>query len=296
MATDPVGQQGALHDLLSQAMQRRPYLTALALISPGGQLWAAVLPEGVEPESIAAMAAPAALLGRRIALEQLEGDMRQVYVEGEGGYAVLRAVGKEAILLTVASGDANLALVLHDVVQMEDHVARVIGTTPNLVGEWAEVAPAIEHLRRMTSEGLEPGVPPRERLANLRDKLSTLDLGYFPERVAAIRDALDRAGNRPRAGYIEEIEGALLGLERDVMAMVEAPLIVQQPEVVAMADAVAVQQPAAAAAVGTVAAPAANSPELPEKQARTRKEPVETRGSFIRRALRWLASMIASED
>lgn len=291
MAINPVAQQGSLHDLLSQAMQRRPYLTALALISPGGQLWAAVLPEGVEPESIAAMAAPAALLGRRIALEQLEGDMRQVYVEGDGGYAVLRAVGKEAILLTVASGDANLALVLHDVVQMEDHVAKIIGATPNLVSEWAEAVPAIERLRKMTSEGLTPGVPPRERLANLRDKLSTLELGYFPERVTAIRDKLDQAGDQPGVGYIEAIEGELLALERDVMAMVEAPTVGQQPAAATRSGPVAMQP-----AQGGATALAVDLPEMPGPQARAKKEQVETRGSFIRRALRWLASMIASED
>jgi predicted regulator of Ras-like GTPase activity (Roadblock/LC7/MglB family) len=288
MSIDPVSQQGLLNGLLSQAAQRRPYLTALALISPGGQLWAAVLPAGVEPESIAAMAAPAALLGRRIALEQLEGDMRQVYVEGEGGYVILRAVGREAILLTVASGDANLALVLHDVSQLQEHVAEVIGATPAEVGEWAEAAPAIERLRRLTSEGRTPGVPPRERLANLRDKLASLDLGYFPERVAVIREKLEQAATQTQLGSIEEVEADMLALERDVMAMVvpaaptPAPLLAGGP-------------PTMGRTITEPAGVPAGQPALSEK-APAEKEPTEPRGSFIRRALRWLASMIASED
>ena len=109
------GPRTSLERLLAQVIGRRPYITALALISPGGKLWASALPSGVEAETVAALAAPVALLGRRITLEQLGSEMRQAYIEGQGGYAILRAIGEAAVLLTIASADANLALVLHDV-------------------------------------------------------------------------------------------------------------------------------------------------------------------------------------
>lgn len=271
-------QQQALQDMLVQATQRRPYINALAVVSPGGQLWAAVLPEGVEAESVAAMAAPAALLGRRIALEQLEGDMRQVYVEGQEGYVILRAVGKEAILLIVAAGDANLALILHDVVQLETHAAEIIGTTAEETSAWAEAAPAIERLRRLVSEGGDEEAL-LQRLGDLRHKLDSLDLGYFPERVAAARQKLEMAQIRRDLHSVEQIEAELLALERDVVAGVEQPAAVQIP-----------------AAVPAVAPAAGQAQPQGEGKARADKESVDTRGSFLRRALRWLASMIASED
>lgn len=282
MPIDPVPQQGLLQSLLAQATQRRPYIIALALVSPGGQLWASVLPAGVEADSIAAMTAPAALLGRRIALEQLEGEMRQVYVEGEGGHVILRAIGKEVILLIVATAESNLALVLHDVLQLESHVAEALGITAGEAAAWAQAGPAIERLRRLTSEGRAPGTPPRERLANLRDKLASLDLGYFPERVTAIRERLEGAWAREEYDSIEEIEAELLMLEGDVMALV-APPTETAPRPVE-------EQPALVA--GAMGQEGVSTLE----QRRGTRERTDTRGSFIRRALRWLASMIASED
>jgi hypothetical protein len=279
MVTELPSQQQALQEVLVQATQRRPYINALAVVSPGGQLWAAVLPPDAEAESIAAMAAPAALLGRRIALEQLEGDMRQVYVEGEGGYVILRAVGKKAILLIVAAADANLALVLHDVLQLEGHVAEVIGTTVEETSAWTEAAPAIERLRRLVSEGGDEAAL-AQRLDDLRNKLNTLDLGYFPERVAAARQRLASAQARRDFDYVDGIEAELLALERDVVARIEQP--------------VAVAVPVAAPQAGL---PPSGRPRAPDAaKPRADKESVDTRGSFLRRALRWLASMIASED
>jgi predicted regulator of Ras-like GTPase activity (Roadblock/LC7/MglB family) len=278
MEIEVPSQQQMLQDLLVQATQRRPYIHALAVVSPGGQLLAAVLPQEVEAESVAAMAAPAALLGRRIALEQLEGDMRQVYVEGEGGYVILRAVGKKAILLIVAAADANLALVLHDVLQLEGHAAEIIGVTAEETSAWTEAAPAIERLRRLVSEsGDEEAVA--QHLDDLRHKLDSLDLGYFPERVAAVRERLEIAQVRQESGYIEEIEADLLALERDVVGQIEQPAVGIAPAAV------------------PVVAPAARQPQpLVAGKAQADKESVDTRGSFLRRALRWLASMIASED
>ena len=120
----------SLEGLLAQVVRRRPYIKSLALISPGGKLLASAMPSGVEAESVAAMASPVALLGRRVALEQLGSDMRQAYVEGEGGYAILRVVGETAILLTIASADANLAMVLHDVDLLNGRVAQLMDIAP----------------------------------------------------------------------------------------------------------------------------------------------------------------------
>jgi len=278
MATEMPSQQQMLQDVLVQAAHRRSYINALAVVSPGGQLWAAVLPAEVEAESVAAMAAPAALLGRRIALEQLEGDMRQVYVEGEGGYVILRAVGKEAILLVVAAADSTLALVLHDVSQLEGHVGRIVGVTAEESTAWTEAAPAIERLRRLVSEGTDEAAL-TQRLGDLQHKLDSLDLGYFPERVAAARQKMAVAQTRQDVRDIEEIETDLLALEQAVMARI--------------AEATPAAAPPAVAAM----APAGEPVPVPVPvKARAAKESIDTRGSFLRRALRWLASMIASED
>lgn len=225
--------ENSLENLLEQVIQRRPYITALALISPGGQLWASALPSGVEAESVAAMAAPIALLGQRVALEQLKSDMRQAYVEGEGGYAILRSIGGTAVLLTTASSDANLALVLHDVDSLESHVAEVMEVATSGVGKWSEAATSIEHLRRLVSdrpisEMLE------DRQDDLRAKLNSLDMGFYQKRVATIRKRLQNPRQFEEIEDLkdlEEIEAELLALEKDVMAALEREMVpATQPE------------------------------------------------------------------
>jgi predicted regulator of Ras-like GTPase activity (Roadblock/LC7/MglB family) len=225
---DDKREKDALQSLLKQVVQRRPYIAALALISPGGRLWASALPDGVEAESVAAMAAPVALLGRRVALEQLKSDMRQAYVEGEGGYAILRAIGEAAVLLTIASSDANLALVLHDVDLLEDRVSQAMGIISPEAGKWTEVAPSIENLRRLVSERSVSEML-ESRHNDLQAKLNSLDLGFFQKRVAAIRAQLESP--HENIEDLEEIETKLRALERDVMKALEQ----QMPQVTGQA-------------------------------------------------------------
>jgi predicted regulator of Ras-like GTPase activity (Roadblock/LC7/MglB family) len=282
--------------LLRQVIDRRPYITALALVSPGGKLWASALPGGVEADSVAAMVAPTALLGRRIALEQLGADMRQLYVEGEGGYAIMRAIGEAMVLLVIAPAGANLALVLHDVRQLESRVAEVMGLDMSAPGTWAEAGPAIERLRRLVSEG-EISATQEERLAELQAKLDSLDLGLFPERVASIRARLQTQYRLDALQEIEQIESDLLTLEQDVMAALDeqmrAPVQLPAPAPEPRPKAVAEPQKMAV-------------PRTPSRGVRrveqhaeplTEREPmVNTQGSIFRRMLRWLATMIESED
>ena len=274
--------------LLRQVIDRRPYITALALVSPGGKLWASALPGGVEADSVAAMVAPTALLGRRIALEQLGADMRQLYVEGEGGYAIMRAIGEAMVLLVIAPAGANLALVLHDVRQLESRVAEVMGLDMSAPGTWAEAGPAIERLRRLVSEG-KISATLEERLAELQAKLDSLDLGLFPERVASIRARLQTPHRLDALQEIEQIESDLLTLEQDVMAALDEQM--RAP----------VQLPVAEPQ--KMAAHARRTPSKGVRRVEQHAEPptereavVNTQGSIFRRMLRWLATMIESED
>lgn len=294
-----------LQALLQQVIERRPYITSLALVSPGGKLWASALPGGVEAESVAAMVAPVALLGRRISLEQLGADMRQVYVEGEGGYAILCAIAEAMVLLVVASAEANLALVLHDVRQLESRVAQVMGLDLNAPGGWAEAGPAIERLRRLVSEG-RISATQEGRLAELQSKLDSLDLGMFPERVAELRARLQTPQRLDALQELDQIEADLGALERDVMAALDeqmrAPVVLAAPAVLAApVQPPAPTQESKVEVTAVAAGPAVEPPEpvapSRRREPRTDRAPVATtQGSVIRRMLKWLATMIESED
>lgn len=91
-----------------------PELEAAAVISVEGLMIASSLPETVAEDRMAAMSAAMLALGDRIALELDRGDLKQVYIKGDGGYVVLVAVDERAVLAALASDEAKLGLVLLD--------------------------------------------------------------------------------------------------------------------------------------------------------------------------------------
>jgi predicted regulator of Ras-like GTPase activity (Roadblock/LC7/MglB family) len=286
-AKPAIPNQELLNTLLAQAVQRRPYMSALALVTPGGQLMAAALPPNVEGETLAALAAPVALLGQRIALEQLNADMRQVFVEGDGGYTILRAIGSSAVLLTVATHSANIALVLHDVRQLEIHLAEVLGITATIAQpQWSEAAGAIDKLRQLITDGNAPDLVESRREA-VRAKLDSLDLGYFPERVADLRTRLNAPSTLNNPDAIDALEIEVMQLEQDVMTALDQQMAATAEE--EKKRQAAAKRSAKPAPAATVTAPAAPPAETLEPQD-------QSNSSIIRRMLRWLASMIESND
>lgn len=66
---------------------------------------------GIEPDSLAALAAAHLALARRFAHAVNHGELRESVVECEGGYISSYTAGSNALLTLVTNGSANLALV-----------------------------------------------------------------------------------------------------------------------------------------------------------------------------------------
>ena len=66
---------------------------------------------GIEPDSIAALAAAHLALARRFAHAVSHGDLRESVVECDRGYITSYTAGPNALLTLVTTGDANLAMV-----------------------------------------------------------------------------------------------------------------------------------------------------------------------------------------
>ena len=69
---------------------------------------------GIEPDSLAALAAAHLALARRFAHAVDHGQLRESVVECDAGYITTYAAGPNALLTLVTSGDANLAMVHHE--------------------------------------------------------------------------------------------------------------------------------------------------------------------------------------
>jgi uncharacterized protein len=103
-----------------------PDVEAAAIISVDGLPIATSLPQGVEEDRVAAMSAAMLSLGERIASELGRGLLDEVYVRGERGYVILRAVGEEAVLTVLARQQAKLGLLFLDMRRAAEEFSAIL--------------------------------------------------------------------------------------------------------------------------------------------------------------------------
>lgn len=103
-----------------------PSIEAAAVISVDGLSIASSMPADVEEDRVAAMSAAMLSLGERIAGELGRGVLDQVYIKGEEGYVILRAIGEEAVLTVLARKDAKLGLIFLDMKRAVEDLEAII--------------------------------------------------------------------------------------------------------------------------------------------------------------------------
>jgi predicted regulator of Ras-like GTPase activity (Roadblock/LC7/MglB family) len=89
-----------------------PEIVGSSIVSADGLSIASVLAPPIEEDRVAAMSAAMLSLGERIAEELGRGKLEQVYIRGSEGYAILTAVGPNAVLSIIALPEARLGLLL----------------------------------------------------------------------------------------------------------------------------------------------------------------------------------------
>jgi hypothetical protein len=95
---------------LGKLRVRLPELTGSVLATADGMVVAHDA-HGIEPDSLAALAAAHLALARRFAHAVRHGELRESVVQGTDGYITSYAAGAEALLTVVTNQDANLARV-----------------------------------------------------------------------------------------------------------------------------------------------------------------------------------------
>ena len=113
---------------LQELQMDTPDVEATAVVSVDGLSIASSLPAGVEEDRVSAMSAAMLSLGERIASELGRGRLDEVYVKGENGYVVLRAVGEEAVLTVLARQQTKLGLLFLDMRSASEDLAVILGT------------------------------------------------------------------------------------------------------------------------------------------------------------------------
>lgn len=91
-----------------------PGVEASALISEDGLMIASALTADLDETRVAGMTATLLSLGARAAVELARGDVKEVIIRGETGYAVMIDAGRGLMLLTLANETSKLGLIFFD--------------------------------------------------------------------------------------------------------------------------------------------------------------------------------------
>ena len=103
-----------LNKVLKSLQTRSPDVEATALISDDGLMIASALPQELDDTRVGGMSATLLSLGTRAAHELKRGEVQEVIVRGESGYAVMVKAGRGVLLLVVANEDAKLGMIFFD--------------------------------------------------------------------------------------------------------------------------------------------------------------------------------------
>jgi len=103
-----------------------PGVEASALISEDGLMIASALAPNMEESRVAGMTATLVNLGSRAAIELARGEVQEVIVRGEHGYAVLVRAGRGALLLALTNESAKLGLVFFDMREAARALSKVL--------------------------------------------------------------------------------------------------------------------------------------------------------------------------
>ncbi|MGD8588878.1 MAG: roadblock/LC7 domain-containing protein [Chromatiales bacterium] len=104
----------SLNKILKYLQTRSPDVVAAALISDDGLPIASALPPEFDDTRVGGMSATLLSLGTRAAVELQRGEVNEVIVRGEEGYAVMVKADRGVLLLVVASEEAKLGMIFFD--------------------------------------------------------------------------------------------------------------------------------------------------------------------------------------
>jgi uncharacterized protein len=106
-----VGKQEALQQSLAALRSAIPEIRGVLIASTDGLPMAQNLSGSEDPNRVAAMAATALGLGKRIADTLSAGTLTETTVSGSNGQIFLYAVGGKGVLVVVAAAGANVGLI-----------------------------------------------------------------------------------------------------------------------------------------------------------------------------------------
>lgn len=116
----------ALNHVLRSLQTGTPDIEGAALISEDGLVIASALPQHVDEMRVAGMSSTLLSLGSRAAMELSRGNLNQVLVRGEEGYAIMLNAGSGTLLLALTTKASKLGLVFLDMGRAAEEIAKIL--------------------------------------------------------------------------------------------------------------------------------------------------------------------------
>lgn len=121
-----MGRVESLNQILRALQSGTPDIEASALISDDGLMIASALPQHVEEMRVAGMSSTLLSLGGRASRELERGDLQQVLIRGDQGYAVMVRASQGTMLLVLTTKDAKLGLIFLDTSRAVAEIIKVL--------------------------------------------------------------------------------------------------------------------------------------------------------------------------
>ncbi|NOZ81625.1 MAG: hypothetical protein GXO63_00535 [Candidatus Micrarchaeota archaeon] len=97
-----------------------------ALVTNEGLLMTSLLPEDVDPNLIAAMAASLFGTSERVANELKIGNLHQAIVEAKGGKIVTCSTGENGIIVVLVPHEANMGLIMLELGRISEKIRKLL--------------------------------------------------------------------------------------------------------------------------------------------------------------------------
>jgi predicted regulator of Ras-like GTPase activity (Roadblock/LC7/MglB family) len=116
----------SLNKILKTLQNESPGVEASALISEDGLMIASALSAELDETRVGGMTATLLNLGTRAATELRRGEVEEVIVRGDSGYAVMVSAGRGVLLLVLANQNSKLGLIFFDMREAIKNLRKVL--------------------------------------------------------------------------------------------------------------------------------------------------------------------------
>ncbi|MBI5207397.1 MAG: roadblock/LC7 domain-containing protein [Candidatus Firestonebacteria bacterium] len=115
-----------LEKVLKRLEANVPEIEAAAVVSLDGLILASALPNDIDEDRVAAMAAAMHSLGEKVSEELKRGMLEQLFIRGVEGFTFIVQAGAEGVLTVLARKEAKLGLIFLEIKRATVEIAKIL--------------------------------------------------------------------------------------------------------------------------------------------------------------------------